>query len=160
MSPSPGSHVTKNSPSETLNLSLNRLTGGAGGDIFRYTASYADSTGAITGDLEAGGKDTTDATIGDILDFSASMEGYLKMGISNPVAALGSGHGGGTGRMGTSIGWQSNIALIDVNGDKQIHIDLDGDFSFDASKDFVIDVDDSVGSVIYNSTYDYFVLGS
>ncbi|WP_407655967.1 calcium-binding protein, partial [Magnetovibrio blakemorei] len=105
------------------------LTSGAGMDIFMYLSWDLGS-----GDLETGGLDTTDATIGDKI--------YFKMQDFTNLTVYGSliNNIWQTENVASSLDASNSIALVNIDGDYQIHIDFDGD----TNADFTIDVADDV----------------
>ncbi|MEG3619340.1 hypothetical protein V5T82_12805 [Magnetovibrio sp. PR-2] len=109
------------------------LTGGLGNDVFVY---YSRTLGSD--DLETGGFDTTDAYQGDTINFYQELMGQLKIG-----GALVSSVRDGTAlptALSNGTGTEDSIALVNLSGDYQIHLDFDGD----ASEDFTIDINDNV----------------
>ena len=120
------------------------LTGGSGIDTFTYTASTLNSSDMLTGET-----DTTDATAGDIFNFTSNIEALLQTG-GTLLSALGSNTA-----LGSVIDASNSIALVDAGaGDMQIHIDNDGGLT----ADFIIDVDNSVTSATYDSASDIITL--
>lgn len=119
------------------------LDGGAGKDIYLYGAK---AFGA--GDLQAGGRDTIKATVGDIIAFDPSLWADLTQN-GNPLDDLA-----GQALTG-QINAQSNIAYDGY----ALMIDLNGDTDFNADVDMTIVITGQAHKVAVDPTGQFLVIG-
>ena len=118
------------------------LDGGVGNDIFRYIA--------LNDDVVAGQADTiTAAAVGDRIDFSTSVEDFLKIGNQRLSALTVNTAVGSTFSADTNVRFNTGHLQIDLNGDQQ----------FVSLQDFDVGLN-GMSSVSYDAASDEFTFGA
>lgn len=119
------------------------MSGGAGTDILSYTAAALGRD-----DLRTGAHDRVVGGAGDRIDFSPALEGALEVG-GSALRALDAD---------TVIGRSFDRGETNIRfTGGQLQIDLNGDGSFSANRDFRIDLP-GVSNVTYDAALDMLVL--
>lgn len=135
-----------------------QITGGKGADTFTDTAGDVvtinyTATALTGGDVEGVTDTYTNVAAADKINFSATLEGLLKIsGVALSALTADTALGA---TFSTTAGSETNIRFVDA--DDTVQIDINANGAYDAGTDLNIKLG-AVGSVTYQHASDYFLL--